>query len=124
MGRYRAIFDGQGKKAEFEGDVCVWVRPGAYENSKASSLSAPMVIRDIEPYRSMITGERIAGRRQHRDHLRAHGCIEVGNDTSHMKSKPEPVKSSRKKLLHQMLADKSDRQVQAMVKQEIKNRNV
>jgi hypothetical protein len=38
------------------------------------------VIGDIEPYESIITGEQIGGRRQHRDHLRDHGCIEVGNE--------------------------------------------
>lgn len=44
------------------------------------------IIRDIEPYRSVVTGEVIGGRRQHRDHLRAHDCIEVGNE----KPKPRP----------------------------------
>lgn len=38
------------------------------------------VVKDIEPYRSVITREVIGGRKQHRDHLRAHGCIEVGNE--------------------------------------------
>lgn len=47
------------------------------------------VIRDIEPYQSAITGEVIGGRRQHREHLREHDCIEVGNE----KPKPrEPVR--------------------------------
>lgn len=41
---------------------------------------APMVIRDVEPYRCIATGERIRGRRHHRDHLRAHRFIEVGNE--------------------------------------------
>lgn len=40
----------------------------------------PMVIGDLEPYRSIITGEEISGRRQHREHLRQHGCEELGND--------------------------------------------
>lgn len=35
---------------------------------------------DIEPYQSMVTGEMIAGRRQHREHLRTHGLIELGNE--------------------------------------------
>lgn len=35
---------------------------------------------DIQPYKSMITGEMIEGRRQHRDHLRQHNCVEVGNE--------------------------------------------
>ena len=38
------------------------------------------VLGDIQPYKSMITGEMINGRRQHREHLRQHGCIEVGNE--------------------------------------------
>lgn len=39
-----------------------------------------MVVPDIQPYKSMQTGEMITGRRQHRDHLRAHGLVELGND--------------------------------------------
>lgn len=64
----------------------------------------------------MITGEMVTGRRQHRDHLKAHGCIEVGNDTSHLKVKPEPKKSSRRELLHRQLGDMSDRQANKILK--------
>lgn len=35
---------------------------------------------DIQPYKSMITGEMITSRSHHRAHLRQHGCIEVGNE--------------------------------------------
>lgn len=38
------------------------------------------IIKDIEPYRSAITGEVISGRVQHRAHLRDHDVIEVGNE--------------------------------------------
>lgn len=38
------------------------------------------IIKDIEPYQSVIDKSVIGGRKQHRDHLRAHGCVEVGND--------------------------------------------
>lgn len=41
---------------------------------------APQVMRDLEPYKSMHTGEMIDGRKQHRDHLRAHGLRELGNE--------------------------------------------
>lgn len=53
-----------------------WVVP------KARTRQAPKltVISDIDAYKSIITGETIGGRRQHRDHLRAHNCIEVGNE--------------------------------------------
>lgn len=40
----------------------------------------PMVAGDIEPYRSMIDGRIINSRSEHRAHLKAHGCIEVGNE--------------------------------------------
>lgn len=42
--------------------------------------TGPMVIPDIAPYQSMKTGEMISGRRQHREHLRQYGLIEVGNE--------------------------------------------
>lgn len=41
---------------------------------------AAYVIGDIEPYRSMATGEIVGGRRQHREHLKANRLIEVGNE--------------------------------------------
>jgi hypothetical protein len=35
---------------------------------------------DIAPYKSMIDGQMITSRSQHRRHLKANNCIEVGND--------------------------------------------
>lgn len=43
---------------------------------------APMISGDIEPYRSMVDGSIVGGRRQHRQHLRQHGCVEVGGESS------------------------------------------
>ena len=43
-------------------------------------ICAPQVIKDIDPYVSMIDGSVITSRSQHRDHLRQHGCTEVGNE--------------------------------------------
>lgn len=51
----------------------------------------PQVVQDVEPYRSIVTGEVISGRRQHRDHLRAHGLVEVGNERP---KSPPPVDTS------------------------------
>lgn len=50
------------------------------------SSSAPMVMPDIKPYQSTITGETINSRSVHRQHLRDHNCIEVGNE------RPQPKK--------------------------------
>lgn len=38
------------------------------------------VMGDIAPYKSMIDGSVISSRSTHRAHLRAHGCIEIGNE--------------------------------------------
>jgi hypothetical protein len=38
------------------------------------------VMNDIDPYRSQIDGSMIMSRSHHREHLKRHGCIEVGNE--------------------------------------------
>jgi hypothetical protein len=46
---------------------------------------APLVMKDIAPYKSMIDGSEITSRSKHREHLRQHDCIEVGNEVKHLK---------------------------------------
>lgn len=58
-------------------------------------VTAPMILPDIQPYRSMIDGSMITSRSQHKKHLKAHGCVEIGNE----KLKPKPfMPPSRKEL--------------------------
>lgn len=45
-----------------------------------SSSASAYVVPDIQPYKSMITGEMITSRSQHREHLRQHNCFEIGNE--------------------------------------------
>lgn len=40
----------------------------------------PNIQPDISPYESIITGETITSRSHHREHLRAHNMVEVGNE--------------------------------------------
>lgn len=47
-----------------------------------------LVMPDIQPYKSMIDGSEITSRSRHREHLRAHGCIEIGNETKYLQPKP------------------------------------
>lgn len=54
----------------------------------APTVNAPMVMGDIQPYTSMIDGSTISSRSVHRAHLRQHQCIEIGNETKYLKSKP------------------------------------
>lgn len=50
-------------------------------------ICAPLVYGDIQPYVSQIDGSIISSRSTHREHLRDHNCIEVGNE----KVKPKPI---------------------------------
>lgn len=52
-----------------------------YENM---SVNAPMVMGDIQPYKSMVTGEMINSRSVHRAHLKEHRLVEVGNETKYI----------------------------------------
>jgi hypothetical protein len=54
----------------------------------------PYIISDIGEYRSVITREMITSRSQHREHLRAHGCVEVGNEMPHSAPQPLPPVSN------------------------------
>lgn len=71
------------------------------------SGNSAMILPDIQPYQSMIDGSLISSRSSHREHLRQHGCIEVGNETKHMKPygdyTPPP---GRKELLIQVANEK------------------
>ena len=46
------------------------------------------IMPDIQPYKSMIDGSMITSRSKHREHLKMHRCVEVGNDSSVMNPKP------------------------------------
>lgn len=49
------------------------------------------VMGDIQPYTSMIDGSVISSRSRHREHLRQHGCVEIGNDSSLKQTKRPPI---------------------------------
>lgn len=51
-------------------------------------VNAPFVMGDLQPYQNMATGEMVSSRSRHREILKQHGLIEVGNETKYLKSKP------------------------------------
>lgn len=53
---------------------------GHWVEQRPTYETGVMVMSDIEPYQSMLTGEMITSRSKHRQHLREHGCVEIGND--------------------------------------------
>jgi hypothetical protein len=61
------------------------------ERKRDASGRHHYIMPDIAPYKSMIDGRMITSRSQHRLHLKAHGCVEVGNeDPTKFVSKQKP----------------------------------
>ena len=75
----------------------------------------PMVMPDIQPYKSMIDGSMITSRSVHRDHLRQHNCIEVGNEK--METKLPPPKDTRKEVMQAQLANMTHKDAQKILSQ-------
>jgi hypothetical protein len=73
-----------------------------------AEADAPFIQPDIQPYQSMATGEMIGGRRQHREHLKANGLIEVGNETKYLDPKPRPQvpDHARKEMIARQVYEK------------------
>lgn len=55
---------------------------------------APMIASDIGGYISQIDGSWIESRSKHRDHLKRHGMVELGNDVP-MKQKQVEIQDNR-----------------------------
>jgi hypothetical protein len=55
---------------------------------------------DIQPYKSMVTGEEITSRSRHRAHLKEHNRIEIGNEW--MPDRPE-YQPNRAELVQALL---------------------
>jgi len=63
--------------------------------------TGPMIMPDIRPYVSQIDGSLITSRSKHREHLRAHRCIEIGNETKYLQPKPIQSPPGLKETLRQ-----------------------
>jgi hypothetical protein len=67
-----------------------WVPEAEWKGASAPSApSGPMIIKDIEPYRSPVDRSVIGSRTQHRDHLKRHRLVELGNEK--VKPRPRPM---------------------------------
>ena len=52
---------------------------------------------DIQPYKSMATGEMITSRSQHREHLKEHRLNEIGNEMPYIERRAKEVVREREK---------------------------
>lgn len=66
------------------------------------------IISDIQPYISQIDGSVISSRSKHRDHLRANGCVEVGNETMNVPKTSWIEQKSQKEAIRREIAARLD----------------
>ena len=75
MARYKARYNAKGDKVYEEIDDVI-----VLDNRQQETEAGYFVMDDIQPYKSMQTGEMITSRSKHRSHLKQHGLIELGNE--------------------------------------------
>lgn len=91
MPRSRTIWRDGKLFAEYEGDKLTYLAPEYAAPKRSETVKAPYFIKDIGEYRSPIDGTLITTRSAHRDHMRAHDVVEVGNEKiGAMTAKHEP----------------------------------
>jgi hypothetical protein len=66
------------------------------KKEKRADLPAPYVMSDIKEFQSPIDGQQITTRSQLRQHLKDHGCIEIGNER--IKSPQRDEKAEREEI--------------------------
>lgn len=105
-GNYDAVF---GEKKPERGSFvwcsmrkCLVSKDEFYE---AAQPAGPFVVGDIQPYRSMATGEMIESRSHHRAHLKQHGLIEIGNETkaAMTQQRPKDDREGRRRAIAEVL---------------------
>jgi hypothetical protein len=72
----------------FDTEKMELVEKSKYYRDRAE-VNAPAVMADIAGYKSMATGEWINSRSTHREHLKQHRLIEIGNEK--MANTPRPI---------------------------------
>ena len=75
----------------------IWDRPKRkfvpYNDFRRNARARLQIIEDMEPVLSPIDGSVIGGRRQKRDHLRAHGCVEYEDVGKRKEASPREARA-------------------------------
>lgn len=95
-----------------------------YERGQEPLPEGHMVIPDIKPYQSMIDGTMITSRSQHREHLKANGCVEVGNEAMKIaaqafKNLPDAAAQSRRELIRAQVDAMSHKDFKSAIKRDV-----
>ena len=80
------------------------------------------VMPDIKPYKSMITGEIISSRSKHREHLKRHGCQEIGNEVQAPRGIPDTNPKGRHEIIRAQVNDLTDKQFRKMMERDVRDR--
>lgn len=83
---------------------------------------APDVRGDIQPYKSMVTGEMITSRSRHREHLRRHGLRELGNDPAIYRPHqniPDAAPQQRKELIRAQIDAMTHKEFKSAIKRDV-----
>lgn len=65
---------------------------GHYRKRMSENRIGLQIMKDIEPYKNVVDGRVIGGRRQHKEFLKSNGFVEVGNEVvKHKYQEPPPV---------------------------------
>jgi len=110
---YRIRCDNCGKETDIYRTVAQFDDlPDCHGQKMHRIIGAPFVIAEIKPYRSMVTGQMIESRSQHREHLKRHNLEEIGNEVdAHLKQagkrrKPRIDKKCRKAQIAEIVNSK------------------
>ena len=68
------------------------------------------IVPDIGGYKSMADGSWISSRSQHREHLKRHNCIEIGNEMPTKRKPTLPSREQRIRRLREQLWNMTDRE--------------
>ena len=102
----------------------VYIDGIAYEKGTEPRSEGPMVMPDIKPYKSMKTGEMITSRSQHREHLKQHGLVELGNEPLKYLNKPyegipDVNPQGRKELIRAQVNEMSHKDFKQAIKRDV-----
>ena len=95
-----------------------------YEKGTEPLSGGVMVMPDIKPYKSMIDGTMITSRSQHREHLKKHGCQELGNEPLKYLDKPytgipDADPKGRKELIRAQVNEMTHDQFKRAIKRDV-----
>lgn len=70
--------------------------------SSPRESAGPVVRSDVQPYKSMITGEIVEGKKAHREHLKRHNCIEAADMPTKNPERPKD-NSLKERLIYEVM---------------------